>query len=99
MVPDILPVERISEFTLDEIEKKRVAALKADEVKNKELLKIRSKEELADISNFNYDTAIENERKDFMTRFKVIRKRVVEFAKPVAVIFNPAAGHARDVRE
>lgn len=98
-VPDIMPVERISPYTLEQIEAKRVGELKPEETKDKQSLKIRSKEELADIYSFNYDTAKEPEKKDFMSRFKVIRKRHIVFAKPIAAIFNPAAGRAHDVRE
>ena len=60
---------------------------------------MRTKEELADLSNFNYETAKDFEKKDFMSRFKVIRKRIQNFAKPIVAIFNPAAGRANDVRE
>jgi hypothetical protein len=98
-IPDILPVERISNFTLEELELKRIASLKAEEVKDPQKLKPRSVEELANIHNFDYEEATEPLRKDFLSRFKLIRKRQHDFLKPVAVIFNPKAGRGNDVRE
>jgi hypothetical protein len=85
-VPDILPVERISEYTLGEIESNRVKNLQKEG--NKDVVQ-RPKEELANISNFNYETAKEPDRKDFLARFKLIRKKKITYPKKLAAIFNP----------
>lgn len=98
-VPDIIPVERYTPYTLEQLEKKRIEKLKAEESKDTEQLRVRSKEQLADISSFPYERSYDPAKKDFMSRFKVIRKRHQNFAKPIVAIFNPAAGRANDVRE
>ena len=58
----------------------------------------RSVEQLANVSAFDYENAKEPEKKDFLTRFKLIRKKKVSFPKPIAAIYNPMAGRGNDVR-
>lgn len=94
--PDILPVEVLSNYTLEVVEQRRVKQLK-EEKKGDEMP--RSVEQLANIFDFDYENAGENDKKDFLTRFKLIRRRRHEFSKPIAAIFNPAAGRANDLRE
>ena len=67
-VPDIIPIERLTSFTLEELEQFRVKALEDPNVKvtDKSLLRKRTKEELTDISNFNYEENRENVIKDFL---------------------------------
>lgn len=98
-VPDIMPVEKLTAFTLQDLEKRRVAELEKEECKDEEQLRMRSKEELVDISKFAYEENKEPTKKDFMKRFKVIRTRQHTFAKPLAIIFNPKAGRGTDLRE
>lgn len=73
-VPDILPVERISEQTLVELEKKRVAELTPEEAKDPEKSKYAPSEELTNIYDFDYIEATELTRKNFLAKFKLIRK-------------------------
>ena len=98
-VPDILPVERISENLLVKLEQKRVIELSAEEQKDAEKSKIRPVEDLTNIHNFDYQEATEPAKKDFLAKFKLIRKGQVELQKPIAAIFNPTAGRQNDVRE
>lgn len=76
-VPDILPIERLSPYTLEMVEQQRVNALKAKDAKdvNPEELHVRSREELSNVSNFDYEHALEKDKRDFLGRFKLIRKR------------------------
>ena len=38
--------------------------------------------------NFNYDSALTNDKDEYLSHLKLIRKRSVQFDKPIAIVYS-----------
>jgi predicted XRE-type DNA-binding protein len=89
--PDILPVEPLGAAAYNEKIKQTLENMVTKQVESDKFMQ-KSLHELIPISRFDYDAALDHEKKRFLKRFKLIRKKILAFDKPVAVVYDPSEG-------
>ena len=89
--PDVLPVEVLGDAAYNEKIKQTLEHMISKGVASDKFMQ-KSLHELIAISKFDYDAALDCEKRRFLKRFKLIRKKILPFDKPVAVVYDPSEG-------